>query len=317
MPDKLAKCICMTVCKNHVNGTEMYKNIVLAGEIIILDLIFTWIHNYVICLILWLYLCIVFCTKHIRMAKKHGCGSPHWSSGVRDQVHVIAYIFNYMSFLVPLQLFPNFVPKSLGTCSCYQRNKDYQYPPPLFHVSLTDVSRSLCPSLIPIDPGTLWLRSRLHGMKRGQRDPKSSQGRARPNVLDPWCSKIMCFRILLPHEGYGPTSSSPYSERQKRLPTRTPGSHHFVVSSTPPSPSHPAAVHPLRLQHICPCPHHGAILLATSSPHLWTPSSHCSTGCKTRSVGPYVLRHRIFSIEPSPSVDYLFFCSFHSCCSVV
>lgn len=140
MPDKLAKCICMTVCKNHVNGTEMYKNIVLAGEIIILDLIFTWIHNYVICLILWLYLCIVFCTKHIRMAKKHGCGSPHWSSGVRDQVHVIAYIFNYMSFLVPLQLFPNFVPKSLGTCSCYQRNKDYQYPPPpLFHVSLTDV----------------------------------------------------------------------------------------------------------------------------------------------------------------------------------
>lgn len=190
-------------------------------------------------------------------------------------------------------------------------------PPPLVPCFFNRCSRSLCPSLIPIDPGTLWLRSRLHGMKRGQRDPKSSQGRARPNVLDPWCSKIMCFRILLPHEGYGPTSSSPYSERQKRLPTRTPGSHHFVVSSTPPSPSHPAAVHPLRLQHICPCPHHGAILLATSSPHLWTPSSHCSTGCKTRSVGPYVLRHRIFSIEPSPSVDYLFFCSFHSCCSVV
>lgn len=93
---------------------------------------------------------------------------------------------------------------------------------------------------------------------------------------------------------------------KKLAPTRTPGSHHFVVSSAPPSPSHPAAVHPLRLQHICPCPHLGAVLLATSSPPLWTPSSHCSTGCKTRSVGPYVLRHRIFSIEPSPSVDFFF-----------
>lgn len=155
-------------------------------------------------------------------------------------------------------------------------------------------------------------------MKRGHRDPKSSQGRARPNVLDPWCSKIMCFRIFLPHEGYGqhllaliPNAKSDYPPGHQAVTTSSSLQHHprlhILPQSIPSDSSISVHVHTMGLSYWRPHLH----------PYGRTPSSHCSTGCKTRSVGPYVLRHRIFSIEPSPSVDYLFFCSFHSCCSVV
>jgi hypothetical protein len=93
------------------------------------------------------------------------------------------------------------------------------------------------------------------------RDPKSSRGGARPNVLTAGlhgAPKLCVFLyITLAHEGYGPASSNPYFERPKLAPTRTPGSHHFhfVISSAPPSPSHPATVHPLWLQHP-PSVHH-------------------------------------------------------------
>lgn len=108
-----------------------------------------------------------------------------------------------------------------------------------------------------------------------------------------------------------PNAKSDYPPGHQAVTTSSSLQHHprlhILPQSIPSDSSISVHVHTMGLSYWRPHLH----------PYGRTPSSHCSTGCKTRSVGPYVLRHRIFSIEPSPSVDYLFFCSFHSCCSVV
>jgi hypothetical protein len=101
-----------------------------------------------------------------------------------------------------------------------------------------------------------------------------------------------------------PNAKSDYPPGHQAVTTSSSLQHHprlhILPQSIPSDSSISVHVHTMGLSYWRPHLH----------PYGRTPSSHCSTGCKTRSVGPYVLRHRIFSIEPSPSVDYLFFLFF-------